>query len=294
MELRLLETFEAVLDRGSLNAAAAELGYAQSTVTQHIQQLEQQLGVQLFHRDGKRLRISEAGKVLQQHAETLLRQATEIQHVLGQFASGAGGRVRIGSVEPFVSTHLPAILHAFLGEPHSMDVIVEVGATQSLYQALSENELDIVIAPPPSGYTGVVFEPLFFERVAFLIPAAMPLARKKGVSLSDILSQRLLLSGPFCEYRLAFERAAAEIPSKRPSPIVITSVDGRKAAAQAGLGVALVPLTSARPLPAETVLRMPAAQDVGVTIGLARRTEALATPALKRLEGLVRERMLHA
>ena len=294
MELRLLQTFQAVLDYGSLNAAAAELGYAQSTVTQHIQLLEQQLGVPLFHRDGKRLRISEAGEVLRRHADALLRQATEIQNVLGQFAGGAAGRVRIGSVEPFVSTHLPDILRGFLSEPHSMEITVDVGATQSLYQALGQGDLDLAIAPPPSGYTGVVFEPLFFERIAFLVPASLPLARKKAVTLSDVLNERLVLSGPFCEYRLAFERAAAEIPSKRPAPIVITSVDGRKAAAQAGLGIALVPLTSARPLPPETVLRMPASQDLGVRIGLAKRTESLATPALTRLERLIRERMLHA
>lgn len=291
MELRLLETFQAVIDHGSLNAAAVELGYAQSTVTQQIQLLEKQLNVQLFHRDGKRLRLSEAGKLLQSHADTLLRHANEIQTFLEQFASGSGGSVRIGSVEPFVSTHLPGILRRLLSEPNSMDVTVQVGATQGLYEALNAGKLDFVIATPPVGYTGVLFEPLFFERIAFLIPRSRALSRKKNVTLSDILEERLVLSGPLCEYRRAFEGAVADTPAKCLPALTITSVEGRKAAAQAGLGVALVPLTSVRPVPPETVLRTPAAQNVGVTIGLARRAEALLTPALTRLERLVRESM---
>lgn len=291
MELRLLETFQAVIDSGSLNAAASELGYAQSTVTQHIQQLEQQLGVELFHRDGKRLRISEAGKLLQEHSETLLRRANDIKAYLGQFACGSGGSVRIGSVEPFVSTHLPRILREFLREPHSIDVIVQVGATQWLYEQLNSGQLDLIIAPAASGYTGVLFEPLFFERLGFLIPRSSAVARKKDVTLSDILSEPLIVSGPFCEYRRVFDMAAAEVQIKRPPLITITSVDGRKAAAQAGLGVAMIPLTAARPVPSETVLRTPVAQNVGVTIGLARRTDALLSPASRRLEQLVRSAM---
>lgn len=290
MDLRLLETFQAVIDRGSLNAAAADLGYAQSTVTQHIQQLEQQLGVQLFHREGKRLRISEAGTLLRAHAESLLRHASEIQTFLGQFACGTGGSVRIGAVEPFANTHLPAILREFLREPNSIDVAVEVGATQTLYRALGAGKLDLAIAPPPAGGTGVLFEPLFFERLAFLIPRSFRLARKKDVTLADVMNERLIISGRLCEYRQAFEHAAAGLPSNTRA-MTITSVEARKAAAQAGLGVALVPLSAARPVPPETVLRTPTAQNAGVTIGLARRSEALLTPALTRLETLVRASM---
>lgn len=291
VELRLLETFQAVIDHGSLNAAAVELGYAQSTVTQQIQLLEKQLNVQLFHRDGKRLRLSEAGKLLQAHADTLLRHANEIQTYLKQFASGSGGSVRIGSVEPFVSTHLPGILRELLSEPNSMDVSVQVGATAALYEALNAGKLDLVVAPPPIGYTGVLFEPLFFERIAFLIPRSRDLARKKNVTLSDILGERLILSGGLCEYRRAFESAVADVPVKCLSSLTITSVEGRKAAAQAGLGVAMLPFSSVRPVPPETVLRTPTAQNVGVTIGFARRAEALLTPALTRLERLVRQSM---
>lgn len=291
MDLRLLETFQAVLDEGSLNAAAAKLGYAQSTATQHIQQLEQQLGVQLFYRDGKRLRISEAGVLLQQHAEALLRRANELHVFLEQFASGTGGSVRIGCVEPFVSTHLPAILREFADGPHSMEIHVQVGTTQMLYQELNAGNLDLIVAPRLSSYTDVLFEPLFFERLAFLVPRSHKLARKKDLALADVLQERLILSGPLCEYRLAFERATAQLTAKPPSPITITSVDGRRAAVQAGLGIALLPLAAARPVPPETLLRTPPETDIGVTIGLARRTDGMSTPAVTRFADLVRAKL---
>lgn len=293
MDLRLLETFQAVLDEGSLNAAAAKLGYAQSTVTQHIQQLEQQLCVQLFHREGKRVRIADGGVLLQKHGLPLLRQADELKAFLGQFTSGHGGSIRIGCVEPFVSTRLPALLHEFLGREHSMELSVQVAATRTLYEELCGGRLDVLIAPALNGYNDVLFEPLLFERLAFLVPRSHPLARKKDVSLGEIARERLILSGPLCEYRLAFEVAAAGLCAGAPSPITITSLDGRRAAAQAGLGIALVPLTGARPVPPHTFLRMPA-ENLGVTIGLARRAEAITTPAVSRFESLVHRRIRRA
>lgn len=294
MDLRLLETFQAVLEEGSLNAAAAKLGYAQSTVTQHIQQLEQQLCVQLFYREGKRLRISDGGVLLQKHGLPLLRRAQELKGFLEQFASGCGGSVRIGCVEPFVSTRLPAILREFMDREHSMEISVQVGATRMLYEELRAAKLDLIFAPSMNEYTDVIFAPLLFERLAFLIPRSHAYARKRQVSLAEIARERLILSGPLCEYRLAFEAAAAGLRERAPSPVTITSLDGRRAAAQSGLGIALVPLTGARPVPSQTFLRVPAEEDLGVTIGLARRADAMTTPAVHRFEGLVHRRLRKA
>lgn len=290
MDLRLLATFQAVVEQGSLNAAAAELGFAQSTVTQQIQQLEAKLGVQLFHREGKRVRISEAGLMLKKHAEDLLRRAEDVENLLAHFASGAGGRVRIGAVEPFETTHLPAVLRAFLREPNSIETSVEIGATHALYKGLEAGELDLIIAPP-NRMSGVHFEPLFFERLAFLIPASLPLARKRTISVADVLSQRLVLSSHACEFRMAFERALSNSTIPLLPSITITNVEGQKAAARAGLGVAMIPLAAARPVPPETVLRTPIEKNLGITIGLARRAEALMTPAMSRLESIIRKRM---
>jgi DNA-binding transcriptional LysR family regulator len=290
MDLRLLSTFQAIVEQGGFNAAAAELGFAQSTVTQQIQQLERQIGAKLFHRDGKRVRISEAGLLLKEHADDLLRRVNEIEAYVSEVASGAGGKVRIGAVEPFAATHLPAVLRSFLRGASSMEVVVEVAATQSLYKALEARELQFIVAPH-DGRTGFLFEPLFFERLAFLLPASSPLARRRNFSLSDVLSERLIVSGSTCEYRLALERALLDAQVALPPLMTITSIEGRKAAAQAGLGVAMIPLSAARPLPRDTVLRTPVETNIGITIGLAHRADMLKTPATIRLGDLIRQRM---
>lgn len=291
MDLRLLQTFQVVIERGSLNSAAVELGYAQSTVTQHIQQLEQQLGLELFHRSGKRLKISDAGKLLQEHAQTLLRHANEIQRSLDQFAAGNGGSVRIGAVEPFVNTHVPPLLREFMREPHCMDVQIEVAVADTLYDELDEGKLDIVIGPYPNGRRGLRFQPLFFEPLGFLIPRSHRLSRKKDIDLGEILQEPLILSGQPCAFRLAFEQVAPSVTANATGCITITSVDARKAAAQAGLGIALIPLSSARPVPPGTVLRTPMGKGVGVKIGVACRTDAYLSPAAIRFERLVNERI---
>src|SRR5215813_11612358 len=100
MELRHLQTFQAVVRAGSFLQAAEELQYAQSTITLHIQQLEADLGVKLFARQGKRVHLTEAGRSLREQADHLLEYVATLQQNMADLVSGEAGHVRLGAVEP--------------------------------------------------------------------------------------------------------------------------------------------------------------------------------------------------
>ncbi|GHO42033.1 LysR family transcriptional regulator [Ktedonospora formicarum] len=97
MELRHLESFQAIVKEGSFVQAAEKLQYAQSTITVHMQQLEAELGVKLFVRRGKHVQLTEAGRALQEQSDTLMQRAISLQLALKDVVAG---RLDICVLEP--------------------------------------------------------------------------------------------------------------------------------------------------------------------------------------------------
>src|SRR5579862_5042020 len=110
MELRHIYTFQAIVKEGSFLKAAEKLMYAQSTITLHIQQLEAELGVKLFARQGKKVQLTEAGRSLRDQADHLLDYVATLQQNMADLVSGEAGHVRLGAVEPTASLRLPPLL----------------------------------------------------------------------------------------------------------------------------------------------------------------------------------------
>ena len=113
MELRHLETFDAVLAAGTFLAAARRLGCSQSTVTLHIQLLERDLGTTLFVRAGKRVRLTEAGHVLAVRARNILDGVAGLRRSLDELGRGDAGRIAVGAIEPTASLRLSPLLARF-------------------------------------------------------------------------------------------------------------------------------------------------------------------------------------
>jgi len=270
-----------------MNAAANELGYAQSTVTQHIQQLENQVGIELFQRNGKRLIATEAGRLLRDSAVGLLRHASDVRTSLAQFASGVSGNVRLGCVEPFVNVHLARILREFVRDSESVMVSVEVSAEQALYRSLRSGTLDFLIASETYKTEDIAFESLLIESLCYLLPAEHRLASYREIGLADLAGEPLIVEDSQATRRVLGK--AFLHPSCSPLPfITINSLEGRKAAVQAGLGIAIVPASGVTPPPPKTVLRRPVGWDAIMKIGVARRKGVDATPATQRLERMLR------
>lgn len=112
MDLRTIKTFKTVVKYGSFQRAAEELNYAQSTVTTHIKNLEDELGVTLLKR-GKTLQLTEAGRLLSEKGEFLLKGFENLQSSLQELVQGESGIIRIGVMEPTASYRLPPLLASF-------------------------------------------------------------------------------------------------------------------------------------------------------------------------------------
>ena len=269
MELRHIYTFQAIVKEGSFLKASEKLMYAQSTITLHIQQLEAELGVKLFIRQGKKVQLTEAGRSLQEQADSLVARAMSLQQTMFDLVAGEAGHVRIGVIEPTASLRLPQILAPFCQERPRIRLTIEVGNTAVISQRVASGALDLGICSLPEAHLGLDFEPLFVDHLALLLPEQHPLVNKPTIEVQDLAKERLLLTESACPYRELVEK---ELQRRGKNPYSGLEIGGSmemvKRSVQNGMGVALLPRAAVIPLPPPMVLREIDDVELSLPIGL--------------------------
>lgn len=283
MDIRNIKTFQTIIRLGSFQRAAEELQYGQSTVTMHIQKLESDLGVKLLER-GKKLTLTEAGRLFHQNADLLLKDYDYLQASMDELVKGDAGIIRLGVMEPTASYRLPQLLGPFLRQHPKVKVSIHIGNTTVLGQMLHEGSIDMAICSTPNSGLDHAFEPLFIERLALLVPEDHPLAAKSSIRLRDLQHENLLITNSQCPYRQKLEGALLENGGSPYSGMEIGNMAALKYYVQADFGIAVVPVITATPSPQGTVLKTIDDLDSGLVTGLLRKQHgsmfSLATESL--------------
>jgi DNA-binding transcriptional LysR family regulator len=144
LDLELLRTFIAVVDHHSFAEAGTHLNRTQSSVTQHMQRLEQQVGVNLFEKQGRQKRLTEAGLQLLRHARQMLSMNDEALSSLRE--NSLSGVLRIGSPHDIADTILPPILSHIARSAPRLRLEIDVGRSPFLMEDLHRGKVDMVIS----------------------------------------------------------------------------------------------------------------------------------------------------
>lgn len=147
-EMRLLTTFAAVARSGSMTAAAEQLGYVPSAVSQHIAALERSLGgIELFHRrPGRRISTTAAGRALIEAVDDLLGATAKFQDTTRRMSGGHGVDLRIGAYGTAISHRLPTVLESLTSALENSTIrILEIETADGL-PLLERGDLDVLIA----------------------------------------------------------------------------------------------------------------------------------------------------
>ncbi|MEK8128010.1 LysR family transcriptional regulator [Paenibacillus filicis] len=289
MDIRTIKTFQTIIRLGSFHRAAEELQYGQSTVTMHIQKLEGDLGVKLLER-GKKLKLTEAGRLFHQNADLLLKDYDYLHASMNELIQGEAGNVRLGVMEPTASYRLPQILGPFMQEHPKVKVSIQIGNTFILSQMLSEGVIDLAICSTPETGLEHTFEPLFNERLALLTPDTHRLAAKDLVYLRDLQHENILITTSVCPYRQKLEKALLEKGGSPYTGMEIGNMAALKYYVQAGFGIAVVPVITAVPTPPGTVLQNIHDLDSGLVTGMLRKQNGSTfSSAAEKLIGILRK-----
>ena len=199
-DLRLLKVLREVALRGSFSAAADALSYSQPAVSQQIARLESQAGVKLIERQPKGVRLTAAGEALMRHTERILAQLAEAQAELGEIASSARGRLRIGSFATAAGTIVPQAVSAFRRQRPGVKVDLVLMDPPASIPALRRGDIEIAIteeggfeADPDLSGLGV--ERLMDDVLYASLPADHPLATRRAIALTDLCDEEWMLVG---------------------------------------------------------------------------------------------------
>lgn len=177
MEFRQLELFLAAAHHGSLRAAADAAGISQPALTKSIHRLEEVLGVRLFERHARGIRLTSFGEALLLHAQTLQAELLHATETMRELRSTASGLVRIGSGPSMGTTLLPLVTARLLQKGRAIRLHVRSGLNDSILAALQAGELDFAITSMPSApINGLVHQRLFLDRVVVISRRGHPLA----------------------------------------------------------------------------------------------------------------------
>jgi DNA-binding transcriptional LysR family regulator len=241
LDLDLLRSFVSVVDRGGFTRAGEYVHRTQSTVSQQIRRLEEDIGRSLLHRDGKRVRPTEEGERLLSYARRILALAAEAREVVSR--PSGDGVLRLGLPEDFLAYHLTEMLSEFARSNPNIRLSVRSGTDEQMRRALEDDDLDLVLFRRDAEASAGIA--LWRERVRWVTSRHRPVA-----FCSNPLPLALFEQG--CLYRNRAIRALEAAGRSWHITYTSPNIPGIQAAVSAGLGIGILPEIAI--LPEHTVL----------------------------------------
>ena len=192
IEFRHLRTIKAIHEAGGLARAAEVLNITQSALSHQVKGLEEQVGVELFVRRSKPLKLSVAGQKLLRLAEKVLPEIEALEADFLGLRSGRAGRLHIAMECHACFEWLFPVLEQFRKAWPDVDVDIRAGLAFDALNALQREEVDLVISSDPEDLPGVDFSPLFDYSPLFVAAAGHPLAAREYVEAEDFRDQVLI------------------------------------------------------------------------------------------------------
>jgi DNA-binding transcriptional LysR family regulator len=209
MELKNILTFLRVTEIGSFTGAAQVLGYAQSTVTIQIKQLEQELGVPLFDRVGKKVSLNQFGLRFLPYANEILRITTEAS-LMGNTPMTYQGSLRLGILESLFMWRFSDMIPRFHRSMPLINIEIKSATGTELVQMLRRNEVDIIYyLDKKISRKDCIKKYVNPERMVFVSGTDNPLADQSRIPLSEVIKQPLILAERIAIYRRELDEAAA-------------------------------------------------------------------------------------
>jgi DNA-binding transcriptional LysR family regulator len=229
LDLELLRSFVSVVDAGGFTRAGERVHRTQSTVSQQIKRLEEDVGQTLLHREGKDVRPTEAGERLLSYARRLLSLAEEARDVMSQ--PGSEGAVRLGIPEDFAAYRLAKLLGAFSRSHPGLRLDVRADQSKHLSRDLERGELDLALFKRAAGEKDAIA--VWPERVHWVTSKAHPIS-------ADVASVPLIGFPLGCLYRAGAIHALESAGRLWHMAYTSSSLSGIQAAVAAGMGLSIL------------------------------------------------------
>jgi LysR family cyn operon transcriptional activator len=192
VDIRQLRYFLAIAEAGSFSRAADHLGISQPSISQQMRDVEARLRVTLFQRRGKRILLTVAGRVFQEHARSLLRQYEIFLQEVSSGPEQLHGTLCLGVVPILDTALVPTLLGEFAVRNPSISVSVDEVSSTEIETALEEGRMDLGLGFITRHSPNLRYERLCSDEFALIVPKGHPWWNRQVIDLSEIHQQRLV------------------------------------------------------------------------------------------------------
>ncbi|GAB0106344.1 LysR family transcriptional regulator [Nocardia sp. JMUB6875] len=270
-----LEWFTTLAETENVSVAADRLHLAQPTLSRMLARLERRLGVPLFDRHGKRIRLNDYGRLYYEHARRARAELRAGEQAVADRVNPAKGVVRLSFLHSFGSGLAPQLIGEFRRSSGRIDFTLFQGAAEVITRQVLDGEADLGLVSPRPSEPGIGWHTLLNQRLALAVPADHRLAGQRQIRLAELAETEFIAMHPGFGMRRLFDElcAAAGIrPRIAFESSDLVTVCGLVAA---GLGVGLVPVEESMP-PGIAVVPL---ADAGASRDVGLIWSAAATPS---------------
>ncbi|WP_082232819.1 LysR family transcriptional regulator [Halobacillus massiliensis] len=230
MELRHLITFKTIVETGGFKKTADELGYAQSSITAHIKEIEKELGYPLFDRLGKKIELTQKGRQFHPYAIEIIDLYSKSKEII-KGGNDPSGKLVVGASESVMIYWLPKIIRKFMKDYPKVELVIKPIHYTKLSEQLKSGEFDLALLVENAAWDPI---DLLVEKV---VEDKLLLVR----SSSPFRAETMLFPEYSCSWRFLFEEYLKSEGKEDALKIELPSIEAIKQCVLAGLGTSMLP-----------------------------------------------------
>jgi DNA-binding transcriptional LysR family regulator len=240
-----IEAFLTVAERRSVSKAAEVLYVTQPALTTRIKKLERDLGVELFVRTPRGMRLTAEGRAFRGHAQRAVQELAQGRELLRELREGRVGELLLGAA-PAISTYvLPLVLRRFQASFPNVHLIVRTGHSEEILEMVLREQVQVGLVrelPHPATTSRRLYE----DEIVLVVHPAHRFAAERSIAVEELAGERLILFDRTSSYFVltsAFFRDAGVVPR---GVMELDNVDATKKMVEQDLGIAFLPYTAVR------------------------------------------------
>ncbi len=235
-----MRAFISVAETNSFTKAAQSMNLTQSAISHSIRSLEDQLGVCLIERSGKRLSITQDGSVYLNRCQKVINELDLAHQELTNLKQWSQGRIRIGATHSMVKYVLPSVLREFRECFPRCEVVVSTGDSATLIKMLDNAEIDYALGMRSKHPGWCKFDQLFSDQMGFVMSSAHPWAQLTSIPVSRLNEETYLVYGRSSETFRIFREQVEKLGVKLRISMNLDDMEAIKEMSKIGLGIGVV------------------------------------------------------
>jgi DNA-binding transcriptional LysR family regulator len=244
MDTANLQAFIKVAETGSFSMAARQLFITQPAVSKRISQLEQQLGSQLLDRSGKRILLTQTGRLLESHARRILNDIQALRQQIADMEGNPMGSLGLATSHHIGLHRLPPILRSYSSRYPDVELDLSFMDSEQACLLVENNELEMAVVTLPFATSSKLsFTPVWHDELKIVCATGHPLARRQAPRLEHLVQHAAVLPSHGTYTREAIENALQSVLPETKITLETNYLETIKMMVSVGLGWSVLPMS---------------------------------------------------